>query len=136
MSRYRGTADSCSCAAAAPAPLCSGKERKTRKKKEEQAERSRDMPQNVLLDGPAPWGFRLCGGKDFNQPLTITRVSDNKQTLCYSLGFITHSSRGQESYRDRNDLEELGRRGTGRRNVWVELKNNTAFLFKSWTRHN
>lgn len=94
------------------------------------------MPQNVLLDGPAPWGFRLCGGKDFNQPLTITRVSDNKQTLCYSLGFITHSSRGQESYRDRNDLEELGRRGTGRRNVWVELKNNTAFLFKSWTRHN
>ncbi|XP_060741003.1 PDZ and LIM domain protein 3b isoform X3 [Tachysurus vachellii] len=33
------------------------------------------MPQNVLLQGPAPWGFRLCGGKDFNQPLTITRVT-------------------------------------------------------------
>lgn len=33
------------------------------------------MPQNVVLDGPAPWGFRLSGGKDFNQPLTITRVS-------------------------------------------------------------
>ncbi|CAM4613356.1 unnamed protein product [Leuciscus chuanchicus] len=33
------------------------------------------MPQNVVLDGPAPWGFRLSGGKDFNQPLTITRVT-------------------------------------------------------------
>ncbi|KAG9347002.1 hypothetical protein JZ751_005929 [Albula glossodonta] len=31
------------------------------------------MPQNVVLDGPAPWGFRLTGGKDFNQPLTISR---------------------------------------------------------------
>ncbi|XP_059378297.1 PDZ and LIM domain protein 3-like [Carassius carassius] len=33
------------------------------------------MPKNVVLDGPAPWGFRLSGGKDFNQPLTITRVT-------------------------------------------------------------
>uniref|UniRef100_A0A9J8A4W4 PDZ and LIM domain protein 3 n=2 Tax=Cyprinus carpio TaxID=7962 RepID=A0A9J8A4W4_CYPCA len=33
------------------------------------------MPQNVVLDGPAPWGFRLSGGKDFNQPLTISRVT-------------------------------------------------------------
>ena len=32
------------------------------------------MPQNVVLPGPAPWGFRLSGGIDFNQPLVITRV--------------------------------------------------------------
>ncbi|XP_008948051.1 PREDICTED: PDZ and LIM domain protein 3 isoform X6 [Merops nubicus] len=31
------------------------------------------MPQNVTLQGPAPWGFRLSGGIDFNQPLIITR---------------------------------------------------------------
>ncbi|XP_065261145.1 PDZ and LIM domain protein 3 isoform X4 [Emys orbicularis] len=31
------------------------------------------MPQNVVLPGPAPWGFRLTGGIDFNQPLIITR---------------------------------------------------------------
>ncbi|XP_072138586.1 LIM domain-binding protein 3-like isoform X6 [Mobula birostris] len=30
---------------------------------------------NVSLTGPAPWGFRLQGGKDFNMPLTISRVS-------------------------------------------------------------
>ncbi|XP_060710093.1 LIM domain-binding protein 3a [Hemiscyllium ocellatum] len=30
---------------------------------------------NVSLNGPAPWGFRLQGGKDFNMPLTISRVS-------------------------------------------------------------
>ncbi|XP_078716064.1 LIM domain-binding protein 3-like isoform X2 [Lampetra fluviatilis] len=29
----------------------------------------------VTLHGPAPWGFRLQGGKDFNMPLTISRIS-------------------------------------------------------------
>ncbi|KAF6729628.1 PDZ and LIM domain protein 5 [Oryzias melastigma] len=30
---------------------------------------------NVILLGPAPWGFRLQGGKDFNMPLTISRLT-------------------------------------------------------------
>uniref|UniRef100_A0A8C8SLI3 PDZ and LIM domain protein 7 n=1 Tax=Pelusios castaneus TaxID=367368 RepID=A0A8C8SLI3_9SAUR len=29
----------------------------------------------VRLDGPAPWGFRLQGGKDFNMPLSISRLT-------------------------------------------------------------
>ncbi|XP_069057793.1 PDZ and LIM domain protein 7 [Pleurodeles waltl] len=29
----------------------------------------------VTLDGPAPWGFRLQGGKDFSMPLSISRLS-------------------------------------------------------------
>lgn len=29
----------------------------------------------MSLVGPAPWGFRLQGGKDFNVPLSISRVS-------------------------------------------------------------
>lgn len=33
------------------------------------------MSYNVTLAGPGPWGFRLQGGKDFNMPLTISRVS-------------------------------------------------------------
>uniref|UniRef100_A0A8C2K294 PDZ and LIM domain 1 (elfin) n=1 Tax=Cyprinus carpio TaxID=7962 RepID=A0A8C2K294_CYPCA len=32
------------------------------------------MPLRVVLHGPGPWGFRLVGGKDFEQPLTISRV--------------------------------------------------------------
>eukprot|EP00063_Salmo_salar_P053113 XP_014027948.1 PREDICTED: PDZ and LIM domain protein 5 isoform X5 [Salmo salar] len=31
---------------------------------------------SVSLLGPAPWGFRLQGGKDFNMPLTISRLTD------------------------------------------------------------
>ncbi|XP_023692318.2 PDZ and LIM domain protein 5a isoform X1 [Paramormyrops kingsleyae] len=31
---------------------------------------------SVCLMGPAPWGFRLQGGKDFNMPLTISRLTD------------------------------------------------------------
>ncbi|XP_010875315.2 PDZ and LIM domain protein 5a isoform X2 [Esox lucius] len=30
----------------------------------------------VSLHGPAPWGFRLQGGKDFSMPLTISRLTD------------------------------------------------------------
>ncbi|XP_041722150.1 PDZ and LIM domain protein 1 [Coregonus clupeaformis] len=33
------------------------------------------MPQRVVVQGPGPWGFRLVGGKDFEQPLTISRVT-------------------------------------------------------------
>uniref|UniRef100_A0A8B9CXV9 LIM domain binding 3 n=1 Tax=Anser brachyrhynchus TaxID=132585 RepID=A0A8B9CXV9_9AVES len=29
----------------------------------------------VTLNGPGPWGFRLQGGKDFNMPLTISRIT-------------------------------------------------------------
>uniref|UniRef100_A0A8D0A8Q0 PDZ and LIM domain 5b n=1 Tax=Sander lucioperca TaxID=283035 RepID=A0A8D0A8Q0_SANLU len=31
---------------------------------------------SVSLAGPAPWGFRLQGGKDFCLPLTISRLTD------------------------------------------------------------
>nr|XP_026693534.1 PDZ and LIM domain protein 3 isoform X1 [Ciona intestinalis] len=30
---------------------------------------------SVTLFGSAPWGFRLSGGKEFNQPLVITRIT-------------------------------------------------------------
>ncbi|XP_030627015.1 PDZ and LIM domain protein 1 [Chanos chanos] len=33
------------------------------------------MPLHVVMQGPGPWGFRLVGGKDFEQPLTISRVT-------------------------------------------------------------
>ncbi|XP_042358230.1 PDZ and LIM domain protein 1 [Plectropomus leopardus] len=33
------------------------------------------MPLRVALQGPGPWGFRLVGGKEFDQPLTISRVT-------------------------------------------------------------
>ncbi|XP_063046765.1 PDZ and LIM domain protein 3-like isoform X1 [Engraulis encrasicolus] len=43
------------------------------------------MPQNVTLMGPAPWGFRLTGGKDFNQPLTISRVTPGSKASLANL---------------------------------------------------
>uniref|UniRef100_A0A672U5R3 LIM domain binding 3 n=1 Tax=Strigops habroptila TaxID=2489341 RepID=A0A672U5R3_STRHB len=33
------------------------------------------MESFVTLNGPGPWGFRLQGGKDFNMPLTISRIT-------------------------------------------------------------
>ncbi|XP_066100046.1 LIM domain-binding protein 3 isoform X2 [Saccopteryx bilineata] len=33
------------------------------------------MSHSVTLTGPGPWGFRLQGGKDFNMPLTISRIT-------------------------------------------------------------
>ncbi|KAM8851819.1 LIM domain-binding protein 3-like isoform 1-T1 [Synchiropus picturatus] len=36
---------------------------------------SAGMSYTVSLAGPGPWGFRLQGGKDFNMPLTISRIT-------------------------------------------------------------
>lgn len=43
------------------------------------------MPLNIVLDGPAPWGFRLTGGKDFNQPLTISRITPGSKAAVANL---------------------------------------------------
>ncbi|XP_067093042.1 PDZ and LIM domain protein 1 [Osmerus mordax] len=37
------------------------------------------MPLRVVMQGPGPWGFRLVGGKDFEQPLTISRVTPSSK---------------------------------------------------------
>uniref|UniRef100_A0A2I2ZE15 PDZ and LIM domain 5 n=1 Tax=Gorilla gorilla gorilla TaxID=9595 RepID=A0A2I2ZE15_GORGO len=37
---------------------------------------------SVSLVGPAPWGFRLQGGKDFNMPLTISSAGVQWRNLC------------------------------------------------------
>ncbi|CAL8303227.1 unnamed protein product [Lota lota] len=39
----------------------------------------------VTLNGPAPWGFRLQGGKDFNMPLTISRITPSSKAAGGSL---------------------------------------------------
>nr|XP_057918747.1 uncharacterized protein LOC131110066 isoform X5 [Doryrhamphus excisus] len=39
----------------------------------------------VMLNGPAPWGFRLQGGKDFNMPLTISRITPGSKASGGSL---------------------------------------------------
>uniref|UniRef100_A0A673X9F0 LIM domain binding 3b n=1 Tax=Salmo trutta TaxID=8032 RepID=A0A673X9F0_SALTR len=43
----------------------------------------------VTLKGSAPWGFRLQGGKDFNMPLSISRVTGGGATVGGNQG-MTH----------------------------------------------
>ncbi|XP_030643762.1 PDZ and LIM domain protein 3a [Chanos chanos] len=43
------------------------------------------MPFNVVLDGPAPWGFRMTGGKDFNTPLTISKIAPGSKSSMVNL---------------------------------------------------
>uniref|UniRef100_A0AAR2K1Y2 LIM domain binding 3a n=2 Tax=Pygocentrus nattereri TaxID=42514 RepID=A0AAR2K1Y2_PYGNA len=39
----------------------------------------------VTLNGPSPWGFRLQGGKDFNMPLTISRITPGSKAASGNL---------------------------------------------------
>ncbi|NXN35711.1 PDLI5 protein, partial [Rhinoptilus africanus] len=41
---------------------------------------------SVSLVGPAPWGFRLQGGKDFNMPLAISRLNDGGKAARANVG--------------------------------------------------
>ncbi|KAM6369821.1 PDZ and LIM domain protein 2 [Pluvialis apricaria] len=34
------------------------------------------MPVMVTLTGPAPWGFRITGGRDFGKPITVSKVTE------------------------------------------------------------
>uniref|UniRef100_A0A8C5IPQ2 PDZ domain-containing protein n=1 Tax=Junco hyemalis TaxID=40217 RepID=A0A8C5IPQ2_JUNHY len=31
----------------------------------------------VTLPGPAPWGFRICGGRDFGKPIAVSKVTEH-----------------------------------------------------------
>ncbi|NXM05805.1 PDLI2 protein, partial [Tyrannus savana] len=35
------------------------------------------MPVTVTLPGPAPWGFRISGGRDFGKPVTVSKVTEH-----------------------------------------------------------
>lgn len=74
-------------ASGSPAPHTDLRKRKEKERAVTEKNLSR-MPQNVILHGPAPWGFRLSGGIDFNQPLIITRV----RTLSIASLFIAFIS--------------------------------------------
>lgn len=43
------------------------------------------MPVRVVMQGPGPWGFRLVGGKDFEQPLTVSRVTPGSKAAVANL---------------------------------------------------
>ncbi|KAM8993695.1 PDZ and LIM domain protein 7 isoform 16-T17 [Ara ararauna] len=40
----------------------------------------------VMLNGPAPWGFRLQGGKDFSMPLSISRLTPGGKAVQAGVG--------------------------------------------------
>ncbi|KAJ8775629.1 hypothetical protein J1605_001349 [Eschrichtius robustus] len=41
--------------------------------------------QQIVLQGPGPWGFCLVVGKDFEQPLTISRVTPGSKAAIANL---------------------------------------------------
>lgn len=50
------------------------------------ARRCRAMTtQQIVLQGSGPWGFRLVGGKDFEQPLAISRVTPGSKAALANL---------------------------------------------------
>lgn len=55
----------------------------------------------VTLSGGGPWGFRIQGGRDFNSPLTISRVNDGGKA--HNAGLLTG-----ETIKEINGTETCG----------------------------
>ncbi|KAJ8335904.1 hypothetical protein SKAU_G00392460 [Synaphobranchus kaupii] len=68
-------------------PLAPGRERKTASRPQLHRRRAdkAGMTQTVVLAGPAPWGFRLSGGRDFNQPLSLSRITPSSKASMANL---------------------------------------------------
>ncbi|XP_057215509.1 PDZ and LIM domain protein 4-like [Triplophysa rosa] len=43
------------------------------------------MSHTVTLSGSSPWGFRLVGGRDFNTPLIISRITPGSKAAANDL---------------------------------------------------
>ncbi|XP_074898217.1 PDZ and LIM domain protein 2 [Buteo buteo] len=43
------------------------------------------MPVMVTLAGPAPWGFRITGGRDFGKPITVSKVTEQGKAAAGNL---------------------------------------------------
>ncbi|NXW70013.1 PDLI2 protein, partial [Hirundo rustica] len=43
------------------------------------------MPVTVTLPGPAPWGFRISGGRDFGKPITVSKVTEHGKAAAADL---------------------------------------------------
>uniref|UniRef100_A0A8D2L9Z9 PDZ domain-containing protein n=1 Tax=Varanus komodoensis TaxID=61221 RepID=A0A8D2L9Z9_VARKO len=54
---------------------------------------------NVNLTGPAPWGFRITGGRDFRKPITVSKVTEYSKAALgdLQLGDIIVSINGEST---------------------------------------
>ncbi|XP_055676360.1 PDZ and LIM domain protein 2 [Falco peregrinus] len=57
------------------------------------------MPVTVTLAGPAPWGFRITGGRDFGKPITVSKVTEHGKAAAggLRLGDIIVSINGESA---------------------------------------
>ncbi|NWZ31179.1 PDLI2 protein, partial [Asarcornis scutulata] len=57
------------------------------------------MPLSVTLAGPAPWGFRITGGRDFGKPITVSKVMEQGKAAAGDLrpGDIIVSINGESA---------------------------------------
>ncbi|NXL88341.1 PDLI2 protein, partial [Alectura lathami] len=57
------------------------------------------MPVTVTLAGPAPWGFRITGGRDFGKPITVSKVMERGKAAAgdLRLGDVIVSINGESA---------------------------------------
>ncbi|NXK47767.1 PDLI2 protein, partial [Chauna torquata] len=57
------------------------------------------MPVTVTLPGPAPWGFRITGGRDFGKPITVSKVMERGKAAAgdLRLGDVIVSINGESA---------------------------------------
>ncbi|KAL4640942.1 PDZ and LIM domain protein 1 [Arapaima gigas] len=98
------------------------------------------MPLRVVLKGPGPWGFRLVGGKDFDQPLTISRVNPDSKAaqanLCIGdmiLAIDGESTEGMTHLAAQNKIKGCGDEmvlsiDRSESKMWSPLIHHNSFL--------
>ncbi|NWI19422.1 PDLI2 protein, partial [Crypturellus soui] len=57
------------------------------------------MSVTVTLAGPAPWGFRISGGRDFGKPIAVSQVAERGKAAAGGLrpGDVIVAINGEEA---------------------------------------
>ncbi|XP_064031535.1 PDZ and LIM domain protein 2 [Pogoniulus pusillus] len=81
------------------------------------------MPVTVTLAGPAPWGFRVTGGRDFGKPITISKVAEHGKAAAGDLraGDIIVTINGESTAEMLNvEAQNMIKRSSGELQLQVE----------------
>uniref|UniRef100_A0A671SCW5 PDZ and LIM domain protein 2 n=1 Tax=Sinocyclocheilus anshuiensis TaxID=1608454 RepID=A0A671SCW5_9TELE len=90
------------------------------------------MTFRLSLTGPPPWGFRICGGRDFRRSLTVSKVREDSRAgdAGMQVGDVILEINGQDTGAMLN-MEAQNKIKTSEHQLWLLIE-RVSFNYPVW----